>query len=219
MDLSDAAAPAAVGQVHATNRIFQLHPLSTRVLLALGQTADPSLELPKVAFQLFDVSDASAPRLAHELVFDEPGYTDALFGRDVLSINSARDAIALPFQSYYTGVSSLEAFRVSLSEGFVRLGGVVPPATDPTLHECLMLLGYPTDPEYVAQIEQDPAFVDSLLESCRSYATDEVRRGLFRGDALFAIGERRVTAYPLDALAAPPLSQINLDSSSPTTSP
>jgi hypothetical protein len=206
--------------VHTTNGIFQLHALSPDALLGLGQTADPSLGVQNVALQLFDVSDASAPRLAHELMFDEPGYTDALYGRDVLGINSTRDAIALPFQSYVTGVSSLEAFGVSLSAGFVRLGGVVPPATDPTLHECLELLGYPTDPEYQAQIEQDPSLADGLLESCRSYyETDDVRRGLFRGDALFAIGERRVTAYAVDALTEPPLSQVDLDSSYPTISP
>jgi hypothetical protein len=57
----------------------------------------------------------------------------------------------------------------------------------------------------------DPAFAESLFESCRSSDTDLVRRGLFRESALFAIGDRSVTVYSLDAFTNPPLSQVNLD--------
>lgn len=211
VDLSDPTAPAVVGRVHTTTRIFGIYPVSTSTLLGVGEGADPTVGVQNVALQLMDVSDPSAPSVAHELVFSEPGYTAALNGPDELGINSSRNAIALPFQSYMTGATSLEAYRVSLSAGFSHLGGVVPPLSDPTLHECLEILGYPADPESLAQLELDPIFASSLLKSCRSYETDDVRRGLFRGKALFAIGNRRMTAYSLDALTEPPLSQVVLD--------
>ena len=210
MDLSDPAAPATVGRVHSTSRTYGIYPLSASMVLGIG-TLDPSWSAQSVAFQLFDVTVDSAPSVAHELVLSEPGYTRALNERRVLSIDSSLSVMAFPFQSYDTGATSLEAYRISLSEGFTHLGGVVPRATDASLQECLEILGYPSDPASLAQLELDPSFRDSLLESCRTYDTDTVRRALLRGKAVFAIGDRRVTAYAVEALVDPALSQVILE--------
>jgi Beta propeller domain len=210
VDLSDPAAPAISGSLPTTGYTSLIYPLSDRSLLALGQTVDATGSLERLSLRLFDVSVASAPNLAHEFVFQEQGYSDALYEPRALTVDPRRSAIALPFQNYTTGVASLEVFRVSPAAGFTQLGHVVPPTVDLSLLECLQLLGYPTDPESLAELEQDPALAESLRQSCEPYSTDYVRRGLFRGKDLYAIGDRSVTTYSLDALSDPPLSQIVL---------
>jgi Beta propeller domain len=210
INLSDPAAPTIAGQVLTTGYTTLLYPLSRGVLLGFGQGGDATGVIQNVALQLFDVADASAPSQTEEFVFPEPGYSEALYDPRALSFHPRRNTLAFQHQSYNTGSSSLEVFQVSPGAGFTHLGSVVPPEVDLTLVECLQLLGYPTDPEVLEQLEQDPAFAESLLQTCRSYNANYVRRGLFRGNDLYAIAQQNVSAYSLDALSGPPLSQVEL---------
>jgi inhibitor of cysteine peptidase len=210
IDLSNPVAPSFAGQLQTTSYTSLLVPVSTGTLLGLGQGADPFGSSQNVAVQLFDVSDASAPSLTSEYVLSEPGYTEALSDLRAISFHPRRNLLAFQHQSYTTGLSSLEVFGFSPTQGINHVGSVIPEVVEPTLLECLAFLGYPTDPEFLAQLEQDPAFAESLLQQCRSYNQPYVRRGLFRGNALYSVSNTSVAAYSLDALAGPPLSQVDL---------
>jgi beta propeller domain-containing protein len=210
VDLSDPAAPTVAGQLTTPDYTSLILPLPGDYLLGFGQTTDPTGSTQSVALQLFDVRDASAPSLAREFVYAESGYTEASYNARSVSFHPNQNVFAFPYQSYVTNASSLEVFRLSPSAGFERIGGVVPPAIEPTLIECLALSGYPTDPEFVAQVEQDPSFVASILEQCSYYTQPTVRRGLLRGNDVFSINNLSVAAYALDGLAEPPLSQVDL---------
>jgi uncharacterized secreted protein with C-terminal beta-propeller domain len=209
VDLSNPAAPSFAGQLQTTTYTSLLIPLSTGTLLGVGYATVPG-GFQNVAVQLFDVSDASAPSLTDEYVLSEPGYSEALGDPRAVTFHPRRNLLAFQHQSYITGSTSLEVFGFSTAQGINHVGSVVPEAVEPTLLECLALLGYPTDPEFLAQLEQDPAFAESLLQQCRSYNQEYVRRGLFRGNAVYSVSNTSVAAYSLDALAGPPLSQVDL---------
>ncbi len=210
VELSDPAAPTVAGQLTTPNYTSLILPLPGDYLLGFAQTVDPTGATQSVALQLFDVRDASAPSLAHELVYGESGYTEASYNARAVSFHPRQNVLSFPYQSYTTNSSSLEVFRLSPATGFERLGGPVPTAVEPTLVECLALIGYPTDPEFVAQVEQDPAFLESILQECTYYTQPAVRRGLFRGNDVFSINNLSVAAYSLAGLDQPPLSQVEL---------
>jgi hypothetical protein len=210
VDVSDAAAPTVAGRLATPGYTNLLYPLTRATLLGFSQGIDPTGVFSTLALQLIDVSVASAPRVEHELVLDQSAYSEAMYDARALAIHPSRNLIAFQSQNYNTGATALEVVRVSAATGFTRLGSVVPPAVELTLLECVAYLGYSTDPEFLELLEQDPAFAESLLEQCRLYNQEYVRRGLFRGEDVYAIGGQSVTAYALDALSNPPLSQVRL---------
>jgi beta propeller domain-containing protein len=209
LDLSDPTALAVTGSTEVTGYVNLLVPLPNDQLLGLGQSADAigGLEL-----QLFDVANASAPAATHSYAYTEPGYSEALYDARALTLHSHQNLLSFPLQSYDTGVTSLEVFRLSATDGFSKVGSVIPEAPELTLVECLTLLGLPTDPAFVEPIEQDPALAESYLASCRSYNPTTVRRGLFRDDYVYSISNVNVAAYSLDTLSGPPLSRVDLPS-------
>lgn len=210
VDLSNPAAPSIEGQLQTTGYTSLLLPLSADTLLGVGYGSNGLSSFQNVAVQLFDVSDASAPTLSDEQVISESGYSEALGDPRAVTFHPSRNLLAFPHQSYTTGVTSLEVFGFS-RDGLDHLGSVIPVAgAEPTLLECLTLLGYSTDPEFIALLEQDPDFEASLRQQCRSYMQPYVRRGLFRGNSLYSVSSTNVAAYSLDDLAGPPLSQIDL---------
>jgi hypothetical protein len=210
LDLSDPTAPAVTGSTEVPGYFNLLLPLPNAQLLALGQSLDA---IGGVELQLFDVADVSAPAATHAYTYTESGYSEALYDPRALTLHSHQNLLSFPLQNYNTGVTSLEVFRLSPADGFSKVGSVIPETPELTLIECLTLLGYSTDPEFLEPIEQDPALAESYLAICRSYNLATVRRGLFRDDDVYSISTANVAAYALDALSGPPLSQVDLPSS------
>jgi hypothetical protein len=213
IDLSDPTAPAITGSLDSSNFYTNvLLPLNADQLLGVGQAIDTFSGYQSLALQLFDVSDASAPALAHELAYDEPSYSDATYDARAITFHPTENLLSLPVQDGISGASSLDVIQLSDESGFTRVGSVVPPSVELSLEECLAYLGYGYDPVFLEQLENDPALRESLLAQCRSYNQAYVRRGLFRGDDLFSISSLNVAAYSLDALDAP-LSVVDLPQS------
>ncbi len=210
VDLSDPRAPEVVGQLHTPGYSNFLFPLPNDYLFGIGQEANAAGVVQGLALQIFDVRDPSAPSLAHKYVYPTHTWSDANIDFQAITFHPDRDLVSFPLQDYTAGLSSLEVFAVSTSSGFTPLGSVVPEAPPLTRDDCFLLLGYPTNPELLAQLEQDPSFLASLLEQCAYYSQPSVRRGLFRGDDVFAVTSRSVAAYSLDGLEGPPRSQVTL---------
>jgi hypothetical protein len=133
-----------------------------------------------MALQIFDVRDPNAPRLAHRYVFAEQGYSDA--SSDHRAITFHRESlVACPFQSYNSGESTLEVFRVSISDGFTRVGGIQPRARQLSREECRALYGYPNDPALREDVAANPdnysyVFEQPLLRSAQVAARTVPRR-------------------------------------------
>jgi hypothetical protein len=210
VDLADPSAPTLSGQLHTPGFSNFLFPLPDHHLLGIGQDADENGRVQGLGLSIFDVRDPAAPSVAHKFVYEGQGFSDANIDARALSFHPEGGVISFPLTSYVTGENTLEVFRVSNSYGFTRLGGIHPEVVEPTLTECLAFLGYPQDPEFREQLEQDPAAVESLLSQCRYYYQPYERRGLFRGENVFAISSAGVDAYALDALEGPALGGADL---------
>lgn len=215
VDLADPTAPAVAGELTIPGFSNFLYPLPDHHLLATGQDADERGVPLGVSLQIFDVRDANAPRLAHKYVFEGQGYSAANIDSRNISFHPEQDLVSFPYQDYTTGQSTLEVFHVSTSAGFTRVGGVRPSSAQPTLADCLVLLGYPQDPYYLEQLSQDPSYSQYLLDQCRYYNQETFRRGVFRDDTVFAISTSRVAAYALDDLAGEPEGEVELPATYP----
>jgi len=215
VDLSDPAAPTVAGELEIPGFSNFLYPLPDHHLLTTGQDADERGVPLGVSLQIFDVRDASAPRLAHKYVFEGQGYSAANIDSRNISFHPDQDLVSFPYQDYTTGQSTLEVFHVSTSSGFTRVGGIHADSAQPTLSDCLVLLGYPQDPAYVQQLSQDPSYSQYLLEQCRYYNQETFRRGVFRDDTVFAISTSRVAAYTLDDLEGEPEGEVDLPATYP----
>jgi beta propeller domain-containing protein len=211
VDVSNAAAPALVGQTTTDDYVGVLVPLRKDQLLSVSQVIDPTGQsFSQMALQLFDVSDPTAPSLASEHVFAAQGYTDASYDARAISFHPQRGLLSLPFQNYDSGQSTLEVFNVALSGGLEHLASLVPTGSEPTLLECLTFLGYSVDPEFLQFLEENPEYVESFLTECSYYWVATARRGLFRGDDLFAVDTLGIDAYSVYALSGPPIGEVDL---------
>jgi len=219
VDLADPTDPKVAGELQLQGYSNFLFPLPDHHLLAVGQDADANGFGQGLAMQIFDVRDPNAPSLAHKYTFPAEGNSDASYDHRAITFHPDQSLIALPFQNYVTGQSTLEVFRVSNSDGFTRLGGAQPPARELTLPECLLLMGYPDDPYYLQEFSSNPDTYSYIFDQCRYYGQPTLRRGLFRGDDIYAVSSLNVAAFAIDQLDGPPLSQVDLPPAYPTYYP
>ena len=210
IDLADPSAPKIAGELQLQGFSNFLYPLPDHHLLAIGQDALASGIVQGMALQIFDVRDANAPRLAHKFVFPEQGYSDASSDHRAITFHPDQNLVAFPFQSYNTGESTLEVFRVSTSDGFTRLGGIQSRARALEPEECLTLYGFSVDPALLEDVADHPDNYTYVFDQCRYYGQPQLRRGLFRGDDVYTVTTLDVSAYALDGLDGPALSSAAL---------
>lgn len=208
VDLSEPQAPRFRGEVAIAGYGSVLIPLAGDRLLSVAEYHEPSPVTQTLTLQLVDASAADAPVVSHAYSYPSNTYSDAAYDARALSLHPNGGLFALPVQN--DGQTSLDVFELSDDDGFTRLGGVAPAPIEHELVSCLALLGYPNDPGSVAQLQEDPSFVESVLQQCDLYYQSAVRRGLFRDDAVYTIATQSVSVHALDALDGPPLSQIDL---------
>lgn len=210
IDLSDPASPTVTGGLDLTGQSSSFVPFGSQQLLTLAQRYDSLTGVASLALQVLDVQDPAAPALVAQLELGN-GYSDASYDARALSIHADENIFALPLQSYDpVNVSSLEVVQLSDSGELTRLGSVVHDQGELGLLECLIYIGYPTDPATLAELAENVDLAESLLRDCNYYRYSTVSRGLFRGDEVFAVGTAWVTGHALDALSDSPLGSVEL---------
>lgn len=131
IDLSDPAAPKAVGELKMPGFSSYLHPFDERHILGIGQetTAEgDAVRTGGVKLALFDVSDLTQPRLVQQLVIGEQGsYSDALYNHKAVLFDRDRHLLAFPVavaeqppgQDWGTTVfQGAHVYDVSVADGF-----------------------------------------------------------------------------------------------------
>jgi hypothetical protein len=219
IDLSDPRRPRIAGELKIPGFSNFLYPLPDHHLLAVGQDADEQGVTQGFALKIFDVRNADEPTLAHQYTFIEQGYSDAASDHRAISFHPDGELFSFPFYNYQTGLSSLEVFRASTSDGFTRLGSIGGSPREMTLDDCLVLMGYPQDPGFRQDLALNPDYASYLLSQCGYYNQPSFRRGLFRGEEVYAISTLDVAAYALEALQGAPLSHANLPPAYPSYYP
>jgi hypothetical protein len=215
LDLADPSAPVLRGQLEAEGYISLLQPLADGALVSVSQLQDPLGYSSRAAVQLFDVSNADAPRLAGEYEYSPGGSADASYDAHAFSIHPDQNLFGFTIQDYTSGASSFDVFRWSAEAGLSPLGSVASESQELTLEECLPLLGYALDPAQLEQLEQDPVASANLLQQCRNINGIGMRRGLFKGDDVFTLSTVALSQRELSALSGPALSRIELPAAAP----
>lgn len=183
IDLSVPTAPKVVGELKIPGFSEYMHPLDDGHLLTIGKdtTEDEwgGVQTNGLALQIFDVRQASAPRLLHKYVFSDPyGSSEASYDHKAFTYFADRKLLAFPYSSYddMRGMkSSLEVFSIDTEAGIARLGSID--------HSSLMSSapqGY-----------------------CSGYYGVDVRRGLFLDDYVYSISYGGVVVNQVNDLDHP----------------
>lgn len=210
VDLRAPRRPRVVGELHIPGFSNFLYPLDDGHLLSIGRDATPEGIAQGIALQVFDVTEPSAPALAHKYVYEGDGYSSAEADHRAISFHPDESRISFPVQNWQTGASSLEVFDVSAETGFDRLGAIVPVAPELTWEECALRIGYQeADLEWLrSEMERYPEYEVAFLSQCRFQ--EQMRRGIFRDDYVYGITNLGVYAHTIDGLDAEPVGQASL---------
>ena len=187
IDVTNARAPSVVGSLDIPGFAEFVQPIDDGHLLTIGR--DPSAGGTALALSIFDVADASAPKLVQHFPYAGiAGYSSAETDQKAFTYWHDRGLLAFP----YVGVqaagglgglkSTLEVFRVAPDTGFTKLGS----------------------------IDHGQLFATSAGFCNGNYGVD-VRRGAFIEDVVYSISYGGVIAAavsdpgtPLGQLALPP---------------
>lgn len=211
IDLSDAADPHVVGELHIPGFSNYLFPLDDDHLFSIGRDATDEGVVQGLALQIFDVSDPTAPALAFKYAFPDVGDSPANVDHRAIAFHPDRGIVAFPHTNWQTGESTLEVFELSVESGFEPLGGMGM-SDELDLDQCLSrYFGYTAGPELEelrAQVENDPAWQREVLTSCRYGHV--FRRGLFRDDFVYGISNTGISVYDFTEMAAGAVSDLRL---------
>ncbi len=133
LDLTNPAAPVVTGELKIPGFSEYMHPIGPNHLLTIGRDTktDPvtgRTTTNGLALQIFDVTNPTAPALAHKFVYSPAsyGYSEAESNHKAFTWFAERNLLAFPYYSSGAGgtKSGLEIFRVNTATGFQRLGAI-----------------------------------------------------------------------------------------------
>lgn len=191
IDLSDPENPAIKGELEVPGVSTYIHPLENDFLLTIGYEGDEAGLLGGIQVSLFDVSDFANARLVDSLSLAAPagegweswGSSEALWEHKAFQYWAPRNLLAVP----------LSTWRCAIDPG-------------PDFYLCEYLCA-------LRLISVDPArglSVHGDIDHSDFYNTDnetyywcglDIRRSIFMGDYIYAVGGRAVTADNLDTMS------------------
>ncbi|MGB0679432.1 MAG: beta-propeller domain-containing protein, partial [Polyangiales bacterium] len=185
-DLSDPSAPTLQASLKIPGFSTYMHPIGDTHLLTIGREADSNGIVTGLKLSLFDVADATAPRLAHEHIINDPSVvSEALHEHKAFSYFPAQSLLAVPLSTYrcdQSGFVGLRALNVDLQSGF----------------------------QVLADLSHSAFYPPSTLPYCGYSGYADVRRSLRIEDHLYVLSGKAVTAHPLADLTAPATASVTL---------
>jgi hypothetical protein len=175
IDLANPTTPKVLGELKIPGFSTYMHPLDDGHLLTIGQ------ENGQLMLQVFDVTNPTAPALAHKYVFSGPnehGTSEAQNNHKAFTYFAPYKALAFPFIGHGGSggtYSALELFRVDVTEGIKKLGAV----------------------------DHSAFFKTASSGWCGGYYDAAVRRGVFLDDFVYSISYGGVVVNQLADLAKP----------------
>ncbi len=100
IDLSDPTTPRVAGKLELEGYSSYLHPLGNDRLLGIGQDVGAGNEPAGSQLELFDVSDASTPRLLARTSLGDGSYSEALYDHHAFLYWPPTKLAVLPVQIY-----------------------------------------------------------------------------------------------------------------------
>ncbi|NUO49480.1 MAG: hypothetical protein HOV80_11555 [Polyangiaceae bacterium] len=171
-DLSNPSEPKLTAELKIPGFSEYMHPLNGGThLLTIGVDGDEDGANGAIALQIFDVTDAAAPKLTHKFpLTDEQGWSwsEALYNHKAMTFYE--DVLAFPVEGYTTSPQSgLALFRIDPTNGITELG----------------------------RISHTPYFNGGQSYDYCYYGYG-VRRGVFIEDHVLSISEAAIVASPIE---------------------
>jgi len=179
IDLSVPTHPVVLSELKIPGFSEYMHPIDDGHLLTIGQDANQDGQVQGLALQLFDVTDATDPKLLHKYVFSgqDYGYSEAQYNHKAFTYYEPKKTLVFPFSAWQQNgmKSTLEVFSVDVAQGIHKTGAI-----DHSAFFANQQQPEPTDP-------------------CGYTPMIEVRRGLFIDDYVYSISYGGVIASPAAA--------------------
>jgi uncharacterized secreted protein with C-terminal beta-propeller domain len=187
VDLSNPSQPSVVAELTIPGFSDYMEPIDDNHLLTIGQdtkaghcagcAAPAGLDL-----QIFDVTDATSPKLTSKFVFDGYGTSEAQTDHKAFTYFADRQLLAFPYYGSATNAtggttmkSTLEIFKVDVNAGLTQLGS----------------------------IDHTPLFGTNTVGWCGGYFDPQVRRGVFLENIAYSISYAGIIAKDVGALSQP----------------
>ncbi len=198
VDVADSHHVKVLGQVQIPGFSTYIHPLDDNHLLTIGRETDMTGHQHDgsywygIALQVFDVTNPLQPRRQHKFVFDGGDYaqSEAMEEHKAFTYFDDKKLLAFPYvhQGTYGNSkqsSTLQVFKVGVSEGITQLGAV----------DHSSLVGTLANGNY---------------GYCGGYFDGAVRRGIFVENVVYSISYGGILAHDVSKLDAP-LATLKLD--------
>ncbi|MFA5624200.1 MAG: beta-propeller domain-containing protein [Bradymonadales bacterium] len=134
LDFSAPNAPKILGELKINGYSSYIHPIDDKHLLTIGEDATDQGRVTGLHLQIFDVSDATAPkRVQHELVSPKNegnGKSEALHNHHAFSYHAPSQTLVIPLMErkkkslYEDPFDGVLVYKVSPSQGFERIGRI-----------------------------------------------------------------------------------------------
>ncbi len=122
VDLADPSAPKVLGELKITGYSGQLHPLSSTMVLGIGQEATEDGRTTGAKMSLFDVSDLANPVDVDTWTVPN-AWTDAEWDHKSFLWWPAEDLAVIPVSNWSEQFWGAIAFRIDLDEGTITEAG------------------------------------------------------------------------------------------------
>ena len=198
VDLSDAAEPTLLGELHIPGFSDYMHPIDAGHLLTIGRDTDAGGTTRGLLLQVFDVTNPTNPVLAHRHAYTQDGWSEANSNHKAFTFfkpgedSPYEGLLAFPFVNYSGSFqSTLEVFDVSIADGFTKLGSID--------HTPLVLSCY---------VEQSGGVLPDGYYDPYYCGAPEVRRGLFvtgneNDEYVYSISNGGMLVHQLPELTTP----------------
>lgn len=180
IDLSKPTAPRVAGQLELEGYSAYLHPVGDGLLLGIGVDVSPDNNEPTGAqLELFDVSDAAAPKLLQKTTLGIGSSSQVQYDHHAFLFWPPTSLAVLPVQIY------------SATPGIVPVGGKPSTTTDQAFTGAI---GFKVARSGITEVGR-------IVHDSVNGSTPPISRSLVIGDQLFTISVGGVLASSLDKLA------------------
>lgn len=190
IDLSDPAHPAIKGELEVPGVSTYIHPMGNDFLLTIGYDGDEAGLLGGIQVSLFDVSDFASATLVDSLSLTTPagegweswGSSEAVWEHKAFQYWAPRNLLAVPLSTWRYAVDPADEYWAYEYLSTLRLISV--------------------DPARGLSVYGDIDHSDFYNTDNETYywCGLDIRRSIFMGDYIYAVGGRAVTADNLDTM-------------------
>jgi len=208
VDLAKPAKPVVAGELKVPGFSSYMHPLDDNHLLTIGRDGTEEGQVLGLSFQIFDVTDPSAPKQIAKTTLDQDqngfSWSEAQWDHHAFVYFAHLGLLAIPVTGYNwdyeyndnwdwyldTFFSRLDLYHISIDGGIEPVGSVS--------HGSMM-------PKFSAPEEKDNTY---CYMNWNYSDITQIRRGVFMENFLYSVSKGGVQVHDTKDITAGPLAQV-----------